>query len=84
METCFNYTDRNTAYFSSDERKMVSRIRKLSEQYPEEVHIISGPEDNDGCIYCTLPADWLKIGPKRKCNLTDEQRAALADRLRHI
>ena len=65
METCFNYTDKDIGYFSSDERKWISKVRKLAEQYPDEVQIICQPETNDGCIYAKVPSAWLKIRPKR-------------------
>lgn len=65
METCFNYTDKDTGYFSSDERRWINKIRKLKEKFPDQVRIIREPEDNDGCIYCSLPVAWLKVMPKR-------------------
>ena len=37
--------------------------------------IIKEPEDNDGCIYCSLPATWLKVMPKRV--LSEERMAEL-------
>lgn len=72
METCFNYTEKEHGYFSSDERRYITKIHKLAEKYPEQVRIIAEPENNDGCIYCELPTSWLKIIPKRE--VTDEQR----------
>lgn len=65
METCFNYTG-ETAYFSSDERKWYTKIRKLAAEHPDEVTILEQPETNDGCIYAKLPASWLKIVPPRQ------------------
>ena len=35
METCFNYTDREHGFFSSDERRFITKVRKLKEKYPE-------------------------------------------------
>ena len=29
METCFNYTDKERGFFSSDERRFITKIRKL-------------------------------------------------------
>ena len=66
METCFNYTEKEHGYFSSDERRYITKIHKLAEKYPEQVRIIAEPENNDGCIYCELPTSWLKIIPKRE------------------
>ena len=79
-ETSVNYTS-DTAYFSSDERKWHTRIRKLAEEHPDEVTIIRQPEENDGCLYARLPAIWLKIQPKRAVNFTDEQIAVFRERL---
>lgn len=80
METCFNYCS-DQAFFSSDERKWIVRIRKLKEKFPDDITIIAEPENNDGCIYCKLPPSWLKIGPKNAPNLSEEQRQALRDRM---
>ena len=84
METCFNYCDKDRGFFSSDERKWIIKIRKLKEQYPDDIRIIAEPETNDGCIYCQLPTSWLKIQPKRKVELSDEERAALRERMMDI
>lgn len=83
METSCSYTD-GKAWFSSDERKWCNRIKKLAEQYPEDVIIKRRPEDNDGCIYAVLPSSWFKIQPKFKRQMTDEQRLASAERLRKL
>ena len=40
METCFNYVDKDKAFFSSDERRFVNKVHKLAEKYPEQVRII--------------------------------------------
>lgn len=80
METCFEYIDKEDAYFSSDERKWIARIRKLAEKFPDRVTILKQPEENDGCIYARLPQNFMKIAPKTRLNLTDEQRAALRER----
>lgn len=72
METCFNYTDKDKAYFSSDERKFITKVRRMQEKYPDKVRIIKQPEDNDGCIYAQVPVEWFKIGPKR--TVSDEQK----------
>lgn len=84
METCFNYCDPNKGFFSSDERRWINKIRKLKEQYPDDIRIIAEPETNDGCIYCQLPASWLKIQPKRKIDLTDEEREVMRERMKEI
>lgn len=81
METCFNYTD-EVCYMSSDERRWISKVRKLKDSYPDEVRILREPEVNDGCIYATVPARWVKLNPPKQ--LSEENRQKLADRLRQM
>ena len=81
METCFNYCGEK-GYFSSDERRFITKVRRLKEQYPEQVRIIAEPETNDGCIYCELPKEWFRIQPPVKRNMTEEQKREVADRLK--
>lgn len=83
METCFEYFDK-TMYVSSDQQKIINRVRKLAEQYPEQVTIKNQPEQNDGCIYATMPADWLKLSPPIKREMTDEQRQAASERMKAL
>ena len=81
-ETCFNYTeDEPTAMFCSSEKKWINKILKLHSQHPDKVRIIYYPEQTHGIIYAELPKPWLKISPQRQVNYTDEQRAAMAERL---
>ena len=82
METCFNYTEKDHGFFSSDERKFITKVRKLKEQYPEQVRIIAEPEDNDGCIYAEMPTAWFTIRVPVKRVLTDEQKQILSERIK--
>lgn len=75
METCIEYTD-GTAWISSDERKWINRVHKLKADRPDEVQIKREPEDNDGCIYATVPAKWVRVSPPRV--LSEEHKAKLA------
>ena len=66
METCCEYLDDKVMWVSSDQQKIINRVRKLAELYPDSVTIKRQPEQNDGCIYATMPAEWLKLNPPRK------------------
>lgn len=86
METCFNYyydmyKNNHVGWFSSNEVRWINRIRKLKEQFPDQVIIRKEPDNNDNCIYVSVPQEWLKIIPPRKLNLTDDQREQLKVRL---
>ena len=82
METIFTYCDEDLAYFSSDERKWINRVRGWKKDYPDEIEILKEPEQNDGCIYARVPAKWLKLRPPKKMNFTDEQRKRYSERMR--
>lgn len=69
------------ATFCSSETKWINKILKLQESYPDKVEIAYAPEENDGMIVAHLPKNWFKISPPRKREMTDEQRAAAAERL---
>lgn len=84
METCFNYTEKDRGFFSSDERKFITKVHRLKEKYPDEVRIIAEPEENDGCIYCEMPTAWFTIRVPRKLDLTDEQREASRVRMQQL
>ena len=41
------------------------------------------PEDNGGTIYAQVPATWLYVRKPKQVNMTEEQRAAAAERLKN-
>lgn len=84
-ETCIEYLDVDKhATFCSSERKWINKIYKLKEKYPNEVHIEVSDEDNDGMIIASIPKSWMKVSPPKQMNLTDEQKAARAERMRNM
>lgn len=82
METSVTYTS-DRAFLSTDERWLITRIGKLAEKHPDSVNIIRHPHQNDGCLYCEIPSKWVKITPPKTIELTDEQRAERAERMRN-
>lgn len=81
-ETCINATNDSTlAEICSSERKWINKIIKLREQHPDKVIIRCDPETNHGVIVAHIPKSWMKVSPPRQVNYTDEQKAAMAERL---
>ena len=76
---CLNVDDYAT--FCSSEKKWTNKILNLHQKYPEKVQILHHPEDNGGMIYAHIPKKWLKVAPPPVRNYTEEQRAAMAERL---
>lgn len=78
------YSDEKIATMCSSEASWIKKLTALAEQYPEDVVIRKTPEDNGGVILVSLPKKWFKIKPPTKRTLTDEQRAALSERIKRI
>lgn len=82
METTFDYTSKDKAYFTSDERKWINKIRSYAKVYPDLVTITHEPETNDGCLCAEIPTEWLRVSPPRKISLSEEERAKRSEKLR--
>lgn len=81
-ETSLDYLNvDDKATFCSDETKWINKILKFKESYPGDVEIQHYPEDNQGMLIALVPKNWFKLTPPRKREMTDEQRAAAAERL---
>lgn len=82
-ETSFDTGDfTSIATITSSEKKWINKINKLSEQYPDEVQVLRHPEDNDGYILAHVPKSWMKLTPKHKRDISEEQRAILSERIK--
>lgn len=74
-ETVFEHEDgREKATITAAEQWSVNLMRKLKEEYPEEVDIY---ENKDGSIFGHVPYKWMKLVPPKK--LTEEQRQKLVE-----
>ena len=74
-------TESHATFFSS-EIKWINKIQRLKEKYPDDVEITYDPDDNGGVIVAHIPKSWMKIAPPKKVNLTDDQKAERAERMR--
>ena len=78
-ETSVEYiSSEDYATFYSSEAKWIRKIKSLQSEYPTEIALV---DESDEFIMVHIPKSWLKIKPPRKMTLTDEQRAAAAERM---
>ena len=49
---------------------MIEKIKKLASESPDDVVVV----ERDGYVNATVPREWIKIQPKRKSSMTDEQK----------
>lgn len=64
--------------------KHIKRIKEIMADPESRAQIKDYYENEDGSVYCVIPLKWIKINPGRKNKrvLTDEQKAALAERMK--
>lgn len=63
------------------EVRFINALKKLKEEYPDEVNITA--VNDDGSMLARVPFDWMRfVAPKRHREMTDEQRAAAAERMK--
>jgi len=72
------FTNADTATVTFHQGRYKNRIRKLAEDKPDEVTILS---DENGFLVAKIPVKWIRIGVPRTVNMTDDQKAELAERL---
>jgi hypothetical protein len=81
-ETSADYTVGNDFMtFYSAEPKWVSKVKKWKEKFPDDIDIRC--ENSDGSIVVHFPKSWFKISPKKQCNLSDEYKTIVAERMRN-
>lgn len=72
-----------TAY----QTKYMNQLKKLAVAHPDEVKIIKEAKENDGMMVVHLPKKYCKVSfgeVRAKRELTEEQRAAAADRAKKM
>lgn len=77
-ETIINFNEaETTASVYTFNRSLQSKLNKLLSSNPD---ISLKYSDEERAEYI-VPKKWIKVSPPRQVNLTDEQRAAAAERL---
>lgn len=77
-ETIINFNEAEaTASVYTFNRKLQNKLNKLVGANPD-IKIIY---QDDECIEYEVPKSWIKVSPPRQVNYTDEQRAAMVERL---
>lgn len=70
--------DEKRATLSLSQRRTISRVKQLAEQYPEECQIVA--ENKDGSVCAHVPVSWIRINPGME--LAEEQREKRAETMR--
>ena len=77
-ETIVNYNEaESTASVYTHSRKLQNKLNKLLNERTD-IKVVKG---NDDWTQYEVPKNWIKVSPPRQVNYTDEQKAAMAERL---
>lgn len=71
----------DTATVTLCQGRYVSKLKRLAKEHPDDVHICK--ENLDGSIVAHVPVSYIKLSAPPKRELTEEQRAELAERMRN-
>ena len=82
IDTGISYSGGEWMYISTNERRIMTMVRKLAEKKPERCVIVKRPEDNDGIIYAKFDPKFLRLTAPREIHLTDEERMEMAEKFR--
>ena len=69
--------EENTALVATWHKALINKLRKIAAERED----ITCKRDEGEYAEFIVPKTWIKISPPPKRNLTDEQRAAMAERL---
>lgn len=87
METSFSWERGNpepAVECYTDDPAWRAKLLRIARENPDRVMIKVLPEDNDGAIIIKVPVEFVQIRPKRRVNMTDERKSALAEQLRKM
>lgn len=69
-------TGEKTATVTITRQKIATRIRRLAEEYPDQVKILADGPENNGYLYAHIPSDWVRIAPPRRMSEEAKRKAA--------
>ena len=72
--------EKTASVTAANATRLKGRLLKLAKEFPEEVQIIA--QNEDGSIFAHVPVRYIKGGAPRKVEMSDEQKAELAERFR--
>lgn len=79
-ETCFDHVKGEDFFtVTAAETWSIAMIRRLHKERPGEVNIRH--TNPDGSMVVSLPFDWMRIVPKKRLALSDQEKQVRANRL---
>lgn len=84
QETIINFNEEEkVASVYTFNRALQRKLARLAEEHPDECIRAKTWQPGESVEYI-VPKKWIKVSPPKKVNYTDEQKAALAERLASV
>ena len=81
IETTINiYGGESTAHIYTNDRRYITKLDKLVKEHPDECTF----REDYGSFFYTVPATYIKISPKRRTNLSEEDLLRRRERMRNL
>ncbi len=78
----FNEEEKEASVYTFN-RALQRKLARLAEEHPDECRKAKTWQPGESVEYI-VPKKWIKVSPPKKVNYTDEQKAALAERLAFV
>ena len=78
----FNEEEKEASVYTFN-RALQRKLARLAEEHPDECRKAKTWQPGESVEYI-VPKKWIKVSPPKKVNYTDEQKAALAERLASV
>lgn len=72
-----------TASVYTFEPTLKRKLKSAMDKYPELVRVVQ-EEDSDGVMEFEVPKDWIKVTPKVKKTLSEEEKKIRVERLSKV
>lgn len=82
-ETCYDHV-RGNGFFTMTAAEVwsIAMVKRLKAARPDEVDIRH--MNPDGSMVVRMPFDWMRVVPKKRDTMTDEQRQSNVERMRAL
>lgn len=82
-ETVYEHAEGNKTFtVTAIEQWSIKMIHRLKAKFPDEVDIRH--TNQDGSIVVRLPFEWMRIVPKRRDTMSDEERQLRSERMKEL
>lgn len=76
--------DAERATLTFSQQRMITRVKKLAEKYPDDVTIVAENTSGRKVLYAYVPTAWIQINRPKKMNFSEEDLQLRSERLKQL